>query len=518
MASHRRRLEVLAVNAAMVGRRLFALTLLVYLATAGGSLTTTDAVVTFDVTQSMVKHGSVAMSGNLLGREAERGRDGRYYSPFGIGQSLVNLPFYLAAKVFVGATGIRIGKSDSLLKAAVALGQTVVVAAIVQQFFFFAVEAVGDIGAAGLAALTLGVGSLLWPYARFGFNQPLACLTLLAASRCALVGMRRSSPRHLIYAGVWLAASLMTRHEMALAALPIAGWLWCDGARPLPERLRRVAFFSPGLLAGAAAWLVYNVIRFGNPLDSGYLRDPAPGFGSPVAAGMAALLASPSASVFLYSPVALAGLAGLVVLFRSRERSTALFSAAMILCFLVFYASLGNWIGGRSYGGRYLLIVLPYFGVGWAAALAALTTRRRVLAVALVGGLGLAVQLPGVLIDYAKVSQAVGSAQQPFSTEERQWRWDAAPLVLNSRALVRAWPDNIDYLLGRRQPPPLAAPVGEGDRSFSQQFSFSLDLWWLYLFYLHVLSRSAVALVIAAFAAAIAWMGLRVCRDVVRVY
>ena len=103
------------------------------------------------------------------------------------------------------------------------------VAAIVQESFYFAVEAIGDVGAAGLSALTLGLASLLWPYAGFGFNQPLACLTLLAASRCALVGTRRESPRHLVHAGVWLAASLLTRHEMALAAGPIAGWLWFDG-------------------------------------------------------------------------------------------------------------------------------------------------------------------------------------------------------------------------------------------------------------------------------------------------
>jgi hypothetical protein len=78
------------------------------------------------------------------------------------------------------------------------------------------------------------------------------------------------------------------------------------------------------------------------------------------------------------------------------------------------------------------------------------------------------IQLPGVLIDYAKVSQTVGSVQQPFTTEDRPWRWEASPLALNTRALARALPDNVDYLLGRRQAPAVAAPAGEADRSFSQ--------------------------------------------------
>src|SRR5439155_5291122 len=68
----------------------------------------------------------------------------------------------------------------------------------------------------------------------------------------------------------------------------------------------------------------------------------------------------------------------------------------------------------------------------------------------------------------------------------------AAPMVLNTRALARALPDNIDYVLGRRTPPIVTPATSDEDRSFSQQFSFSLDLWWLYLFYMHVLPRGAI--------------------------
>ena len=272
--------------------------------------------------------------------------------------------------------------------------------------------------------------------------------------------------------------------------------------------------FLPGLLAGELrpGWST-------TPFASGIRSKPAicrtrsRDSAVRLRQGIAALVASPSASVFLYSPVALAGVAGLALLFRTRARGVAVFCSAMILCFLCFYATLGNWLGGRSYGSRYLLVVLPFFGVGWAAALAALAPRRRLLVLALVGGLGFVIQLPGVLIDYAKVSQAVGSMQRPFTTEERQWRWEASPLVLNARALERAWPDNVDYLFGRRPPPAVVVSAGEADRSFSQQFSFSLDVWWLYLYYLHVLSRPAVAMVIAGFAAAIGLVATRVWRN-----
>ena len=94
--------------------------LALYLLTAGGSLTSTDAVVTFDLTSSIVERHSIALSGNVLGLDANRGVDGRFYSQYGIGQSLYNIPFYVAGKVATRIAPRRIGKPDTLLKASVA--------------------------------------------------------------------------------------------------------------------------------------------------------------------------------------------------------------------------------------------------------------------------------------------------------------------------------------------------------------------------------------------------------------
>jgi hypothetical protein len=41
----------------------------------------------------------------------------------------------------------------------------------------------------------------------------------------------------------------------------------------------------------------------------------------------------------------------------------------------------------------------------------------------------------------------------------------------------------------------------EGDRLFSQQLAFSLDFWWLYLFYLGAISRGTLAVVAGGLAA-----------------
>jgi hypothetical protein len=507
--------EASTATTARAGRTLFALALGVYLFTAGASLTTSDAVVTFDVTRSLVEHGSVALSGNLLGMAAHQGRDGRYYAPFGLGQSIYNVPFYLAGKAVVRVTGIRLGKPDSVPKAFVALGTTVVGAAIVRELFRFAMTITGSLPASLGAAIAMAFGSVLWPYARFGFNQPLAALALLTATHHAVRGARSQAHGHLLLSGAWLGAGLMTRHEVALAALPIAAWLIFEGRPAARTRMRRLLAFAPGVGAGLAAWLLYNAVRFGNPLDTGYLRDQVMGFWSPIAPGLLALLFSPGASLFLYSPVALVGVAGLLRMLVRGDRSAAALLLSLGAVFLCFYATLGNWIGGRSYGSRYLVVVLPLVGLGLVPLLQRLSSPRRRLAWITTVVVSALVQLPGVLVDYAKVSQASAAVHGGgFDTEARQWHWQASPIVLNTAALRTALPENLAYVTGRRDPPAIAPPAGDADRGFSQQFSFSLDLWWLYLFYLKVLPRAGVALAIAGFVVFVAFCGRVLARAV----
>jgi hypothetical protein len=233
------------------GRALFLLALGIYLVTAGGSLTSTDAVVSFDLTASVVERGSIALSGNLTGSDAIEGADGRYYSPFGIAQSVWDAPFYLLGRAFTAA-GVRIGKPDSIPKALVALSQTLLAATIVWLTFRLGLVVTASREAAGWAALTLAIGSQLWPYARFGFNQPLACATLVGAVLCAIEGVRHHDSRRIRQAGWWLAAALLTRHELMIAMLPLAGWLWLAGRPSAELRMRRLREFAPGVAAGLA--------------------------------------------------------------------------------------------------------------------------------------------------------------------------------------------------------------------------------------------------------------------------
>ena len=94
------------------------------------------------------------------------------------------------------------------------------------------------------------------------------------------------------------------------------------------------------------------------------------------------------------------------------------------------------------------------------------------------------VQLPGVLVDFSKVGHTPDIGYQ--TRDVRRWEWQFSALVLNTRAAVSAVPRNFRYLVGVDQRPSTAPAMGLA-RDFSAQFAYSLDFWWVYLYFLGVI-------------------------------
>lgn len=473
-----------------VGSLLFAGTLSLYLLTAGGSLSSTDATVMFDLTRSLVEGRSIALSDNLLGLEANRGVDGRFYSQYGLGQSLYNIPFYLTGVAVRDLAGLSIGKPDTIPKAVVALGNTVTSAACVTLIWLFALSLAGAARPALAAALSAAIASPLWPYSKFGFSVPLTTLLLIGAGYLLWTASRSGRIGPALGAGGTLGFAWLTRHEIVVVLLPFALSLWLESRRQghEPRQIaRQVAALAGGAAAGGLAWAFYNFVRFGAFTYVGY----TPWF---TGEGYLAFIASPLGAVLLFCPVVALWLpAALRGPLTAGEKVLFVVPA---LAFYLLYGSLHDWMGGRSYGPRYLLPALLLLSPALALLLRDGSRRaRRVAAAVLV--LSAVLQLPGVIVDYAKVSTDRARSLPRQSPDDRTWTWRESPLVLNSHAALAAVPANAAYLTGRASPPALPSRGGADDREFSQRFSFSVDFWWAYLVYLGVLPRAA-AIVIAA--------------------
>ena len=211
------------------------------------------------------------------------------------------------------------------------------------------------------------------------------------------------------------------------------------------------------------------------------------------------LLVSPGRSLFLFAPVTLFGVIAMGSLWR-RDRATAVVFCGVVGVFFLFYASLEYWDADRSYGPRYLVAILPFLClplVTWFDQPRTDVCRRALVVAA---ALSLLVQAPGVLVDFSKVGYVPELG--PLTRDERIWTWRGSGLRLNAGAVAERVPLNLRYLTGAADPPTIQSADARAAQ-FSDQFAFSLDFWWLYLFYARAISApTAVAAVVLLMALA----------------
>ena len=459
----------------------FLLALVLYLATTGGSMATD--IMSYEVAKNIVEHGSVAMSFNVHDMDAHRGVDGRYYSPYGIGHPIYAVPFYVAGRLAEEATGFGVGKPEAIRKAFFVLGNAFAAAATVWLTFLFALRLGGSARAAAATALTVGFATLLWPYAKMGFNAPVAALTLLCGVHLLWTGVRDTRPAVLWMSGIGFGCALLVRHELALAMLPAGLWILLESRGDVRLALRRAVPVAVPVAAAVLLTLYYNHVRFGNLWDTGYLRDSTAAFG-PVSTGLLGLAASPGRSLFLFAPVTALGLAAFPAVWR-RDRGTVLLLGGTAAVLTVFYASQLYWDADRSYGPRYLVPILPFLCLPltpWFDLPLTSPRRRLLLVVVLVSVLA---QAPGVLVDFSKAGYRPEHAHLDY--HRRLWTWEGSGFNLNARAAARLIPLNVEYLAGTQRRPVIRAAEYRAT-DFAQQFAFSLDFWWLYLFHARAIS------------------------------
>jgi len=427
-----------ARSAALLSRRekigIYLFLFSIYLATGAGHFFSTDHVAVYLTAQSLVERGDLAIKPM---HDAVQGPDGRYYSSFGIGQSLALAPFYLVGRAVERVASPEVARyfgGPDLGD----WGGTVPIffASLLNQFITplicllllqFCLRLGCSRRASWAVTLTFGLATAAWPYARDSFQHPLESLLLLTAVYLLYAYRQRLFPWGALGAGLALAGAALTRVNALWVAPALGVYLLHlvlarepasalgDAAPPPLMRWRRTAqdaaarllrpralatlllFGAPVLLAfGAVLWL--NRLKYGAPLSFHPLAQAA-GFSNPLWVGLYGQLFSLGRSLFLYSPP-------LVLVFwaarpfHRRHRAEALLFAAIAIIYLLGYSAYGYWEGGWSWGNRFLLATLPYLAIPLADYV---TTRGRAVALAALGALGAAVQVLGVAVNWSYV-------------------------------------------------------------------------------------------------------------------
>jgi hypothetical protein len=340
-----------------------------------GRIASSDGTSMYEVARSIVDKGEVAIERGVVWQ----GRDGRYYSPFGIGLSLLALVPYGGIALLRHVHPVP----DVAAEAAVAALMPLIVALLAAATYELARLLGASIRTGLLVALGTVGGTLILVYSKDFFTEPVVALFLVVSVALALVGRPAGS-------SAALAAAAITRPQFLLLA-PV--WLW---------RIQRDAGWSavyrsvPPFAAAVVVDVVYNVIRFGDPLNFGYSTpELRQGFTTPILQGAAGLLFDPQKSVLLFAPVTLLVPFGIVRLRRAAPTAFWLLGANLVVTF-VLSATWWAWGGGWVWGPRLLIpAVIPA-----AASVGAWADSRRWRVVALTGliAFGVLVNVPGAIV------------------------------------------------------------------------------------------------------------------------
>jgi hypothetical protein len=381
--------------AALLGLSVLAALLLV----VPGTLNGTDGRSMLQVTSSIVERDDVTVSPSY----GVRGLHGRWYSKYGPGQSLAAVPLYLAGRAL--APLLPPYYRPEAPSMAASLLPTLATALTVTLLVLAATE----LGASARGALALGlVYAVATPaaiYALQWFSEPLTAVAVLAAFYLLVRERAYPTTWRALLAGAALAVAVATRLEALLFAPPLVLYALLPAGR---RSARATAMLLP-LGAVLVALGVYDAARFGSPLETGYgkgdafaVRDihPSPSPAS-IAAGVYGLLLSPGKGLLAYAPPALLAPVGDAALWTRRRAETVLLLALILIGLIAHANVLIRWVGGWSWGPRFLMPVLPLILLLLAPLLGpdrrhGRLVRRMLAALAVVGVL---VQAPALVLD-----------------------------------------------------------------------------------------------------------------------
>ena len=326
--------------------------------------------------------------------------DGHYYSSKAPGLAFVTLPFYLLLEAAGLPRGVHV----------LAVFGVVVPAILLLLLVRFVGERL-EPGFGTLAAVTLGIGTLVLPFSTLFFAHVLS--GLLALTAFALLWAERQGPQRLAtvaLAGVAAGYAVTTEYPLGLAAACLGVYALLRG-----DLLRRASSYAGGLLVGVAPLLAYNQWAFGSITHLSYRSErelPAGGdepqlvLNSPTGfygvelpdPRVAVELLLSARGLFSVTPIVVAAILGLGLLYRRGYRAEAVVIATISTLFLAYDSGFVGAFGGFGPGPRYLTPVLPLLAVTLALCFARYPVATATLAVASAGVMALAtvtdVQLP----------------------------------------------------------------------------------------------------------------------------
>jgi hypothetical protein len=281
--------------------------------------------------------------------------DGGTVAIVGIGYSIVSAPAYVAARSL--AAVVQPYDRDSFIRVGTFFTNSWILGALAVAVALLAMELGGSFRASFFVGAAYALTTYALPHAKTSFTELSSALVLCLAV-WALLRWRRTNVDALLAVcgamvgfGVIIRASGILFVPFFVVAVAVAGLLH-GGLR---GGVRALLWLSAGGAPMLALFMFFNWWRFGGPLEIGYPRIPQ---SYPLLDGLEGLFLSPGKSLFLYAPIVIVGIVGMVVALRRQPFAIVLMSALCVIN-IFFFSRVPYWAGDAAWGPRYQHVIVP---------------------------------------------------------------------------------------------------------------------------------------------------------------
>ena len=326
---------------------------------------------------------------------------GRWAAPYGIGQSLLFIPFDAAGAFLehisppswqerIGWFPIGLGLLPLL-----GVGLWLVMRRVL--------EAEGlEPRLAVVGSCAVVFGTIMFHYLGQGQEEMLVGLCLISSVLYALRLRAAPTTRNALASAAFAGACLVIRPVSVFSLLIVPVLLW-SASKDRVTRIRILATAGLVVLLSIGVMLWYNFARFGSPFTIGYDRlghvskfafdRRSPGI-------LVSLLLGPGFGLLVLSPLLVVTFSGLGPLWR-RDRSYLVgMTASVVSCYLFFSCWHDSYNGGVAWGTRYQCHLLPLYALPLALGIRRLSAGRWRRVLLVVAALSASIQVLSVAVTH----------------------------------------------------------------------------------------------------------------------
>lgn len=369
----------------------------------------------FDLGDSLEKKNAGELTGsfNAIAEEIRTlsSQNQKVYSKHGLGQILIGSLFY--------GTGLIITKFFSFIPRDFLLVfffsmQNIFVTALIGAVFFSLLKLLEvDNKKAALITGCLTFGTMLFTYAvKSGFGEPLAALFILLALFMLMKFEHERKFSLLFYAGIFTGSCLLTKLYTVLLFPAFFIYLCYIIYQNHKDRtLRCGGIFIVGFIIPVSLFLLYNYVRFGNVLQTGYSEQGTEGTTSTelifnVYYGIATIqkiLLSTGKGVLVFNPMLILSFFGIRKLYV-KNKGLFLFYVSACIPYVVFFTFSTHWASFGAWGARYFVLILPVLCLPIIYLIKFSNTPENVnfqKILLITAAVGLFIQLPSTVMNYS---------------------------------------------------------------------------------------------------------------------